>query len=140
MTTNLLTGKLTAKTALLCLAGIALSVFVRVAYFAPLTRDTRVSHTVEATKLRLELRTNQAAAHLKYDGKLIELNGKAHSVTMTGKAPVLSIGVMFTNVDCHLEQSMTEIASRIRIGLPVAVKGKAHTLGSDVFLKPCILM
>ena len=102
--------------------------------FMPLGRP---SHSIEATQLRLELRTQQIAAHQKYDGKTIEVTGKVYQTSMSMGSPVVSVGVMFTNVDCFLSKSDASRAASLRAGDAIRVIGRARTRGSDATLSPC---
>lgn len=95
------------------------------------------SYTIEATKLRNELRSNEIAGHKKYDGETIEVTGKVYQTSMSLGSPVVSVGVMFTNVDCLLSGSDASRAASVRYGDPIRVIGRARTSGSDVRLSPC---
>ena len=108
-------------------------------YFKPITMSTPVAHSVEVGSFLMELRGNQAAAHQKYQGKVIEVAGKMRGVRMQGSTPVLSIGYMLIfNIECHLAADRTPYAARLEYGADMRVRGVVRLNGSDVHLDPCI--
>lgn len=92
---------------------------------------------IEATKLRTELRTAEIASHQRYGGKTLEVHGKVYQTSMGFSGPIVSVGVMFTNVDCVLAKSDASRAAALRAGDQIRVVGRANTVGSDVTLSPC---
>lgn len=109
-------------------------------YLGSVSPSAHADLNIEATALAVGARGNQASAHIKYEGKVIEMTGKVHSVTMTWRVPVVSVGVLWTNVDCHLSILSAQDAGRLRYGDPVRVKGVASTSGGDVTLKRCTII
>lgn len=123
----------------LALAIGAGAIVVRNHYFKPVTLGTPPAYSVDAAALLSELGGNQAAAHLKYQGKVIEVAGKLRGVRMQGSTPVLTIGhLLFFNVDCHLSADKTTNAARLQSGTEMRVRGVARVSGSSVHLSPCI--
>ena len=128
----------TFKMALLCVAAGAASIAWNI-YFKPLTLDTPPSRSIDAGALLMELRGNQAAAHLKYKGKVIDVTGQMRGVRMQGNTPVIIIGHMIAfNLECHLSPERTATAARLEYGVDMRVRGVARVSGSDVHLSPCI--
>lgn len=128
----------TLTTALLAAAGIVGAIAWQ-HYTKSLTLATPPAYSIDAGALLVELRGNQAAAHLKYQGKVIEVTGKMRGVRMQGNTPVLTIGHMIAfNLDCHLSPDKTANAARLEYGADMRVRGVARVSGSSVHLSPCI--
>lgn len=107
-------------------------------YFKPFTFDTKPAYSIDAGDLLIELGGNQAAAHLKYKDKVIEVTGKMRGVRMQGNTPVLTIGHMIAfNLECHLPPDKTANAARLQGGADMRVRGVARLSGSSVHLSPC---
>lgn len=118
--------------------GVGALVVQRV-YFKPFTFDAKPAYSIDAGALLVELGGNQAAAHLKYQGRVIEVTGKLRGVRMQGNTPVITIGYMIAfNVDCHLSPDKTANAARLQGGTDMRVRGVARVSGSSVHLSPCI--
>jgi len=117
--------------------GVGALVVQRV-YFKPFTFDAKPAYSIDAGDLLIELGGNQAAAHLKYKDKVIEVTGKMRGVRMQGNTPVLTIGHMIAfNLECHLPPDKTANAARLQGGADVRVRGVARLSGSSVHLSPC---
>ena len=109
-------------------------------YLGSISPGARADLALEATALALGARGNQASAHIKYEGKVIEMTGKVHKVTMAWRVPVVSVGVLWTNVDCNLSILSAQEAGRLRNGEAIRVKGVASLSGGAVTLNRCTLL
>ena len=126
------------KLVLLAMAIGVGAVVVKERYFKPLTLDTPPAYSIDAGDLLIELGGNQAAAHLKYKDKVIEVTGKMRGVRMQGNTPVITIGNMIAfNLECHLPPDKTANAARLQGGADMRVRGVARLSGSSVHLSPC---
>lgn len=129
----------TLKVVMLAVAIGAGAAVVKNHYFKPTTLATQPAYSIDAGALLVELGGNQAAAHLKYQGKLIEVTGKMRGVRMQGNTPVLTIGHMIAfNLECRLSPERTATAARLEYGADMRVRGVARVSGSSVHLSPCI--
>lgn len=109
-------------------------------YMGSVSPNARADHTMEATALSMSARGNQASVHVKYEGKTIEMTGKVYKVTMAWRIPVVSVGLLWNNIDCHLSILDTQQAGRLQQGDAIRVKGVASVSGSTITLKRCTIV
>ncbi len=132
-------GSIPATYWLAVIAIVAGAFWLKHRHFPSIDIRTPAAHTVEVGDLLMELRANQAAAHVKYHGKVIEVSGTLRGVTMQGNAPVLTIGYLIAfNFECHLAPDKAAYAARLQPGTQMRVKGIARLSGSSVHLSPCV--
>ena len=124
--------------ALLALAVLAW--FVWRQFSPPVSADTPTPLRYEASDLATRFARNPAAAHAGIDGRVVEVHGRVHLVSVVGGAPVLSIGVLGRNVDCLLPRDDMRTAGRLARGTAVQVKGRVVAVGDAVVLRPCVLV
>lgn len=104
----------------------AIAWFIWQRWSPSISPDTRAWMRYEATELAARFAANQ--------------HGPVHVVLVSADRPVLSIGVLFRNVDCMLPRSAMADAGKLRHGDAVRVKGRVEATGRHVVLRQCVLV
>jgi len=96
--------------------------------------------TIDVHELRRDLSRNPAAVMERAKGRPVAVTGPVHRIQMVGNTTVVSIGVLFSNMECHVPKSKSGRVAAIKTGDPVKVKGRLNASGIYMTLKPCELI
>ena len=85
---------------------------------------------------------DEAAATMRYGGKIVNVKGPVSEIILSDTSAVLQIGdgSQMAGIRCYLDNNQKADYSSLRQGDPVSVKGICNGMLLDVVLDKCILL
>lgn len=105
--------------------------------------DAKADMTLNAAALLREFSENEQAANEKYNGKLLEAQGKIASVNKKDDGTVeviLETDDPMSGVSCVAAAENAAAAEQYQVGDNVTVRGTCTGYLSDVILSPCAVV